>query len=525
VVGVGEDDDGAIEIVDTDPAKGKGDLVKTDVVEGRWAEGECGRPERGVVRPGAELDAEEAVEVVVEEAHGDGEGGRVLRHRQLEARGPRGAVAAVGRGCHAKPELPAGPAHRPARRPEPGSFRVAPLGARLRRFRRAARAPSGRSRHASVVARIGRAAKALANSPPRLPPSPFPRSASSDTVRDAMTVSAHSSAHARAPGLLTPNDFGLVALGPEHFPEALGLLAASPHQHAWLLAAMERQGPAAFHGRHGWVGITAPASLSGRSRLVGIISVGLHTHVAWTLEGRLPPGLASRLAEVLAPIPRRPPVTSAITGADGVVDAVGDALWRLGAFEPPPGGAYPRPGPGRPVRAIIPRAGGALLVDRGPQEIQVLRPRALPAGARCARLEPAGAGDLEALIAVDREMAEEELGAAAPASHAAVQRDATRGRIADRRVWLVRGVGGRILFKVDIGALTATWAHLAGVWTAPAARRQGIARAAVGELCHLLLRGGRDVGLSVYADNGPARALYDALGFVGRGHGRVLWIL
>ncbi len=337
---------------------------------------------------------------------------------------------------------------------------------------------------------------------------------------DAMTLSAHSSAPTAAPGPTPPADCALIALGPEHFAELVGLLSATPHHHAWLLAALERQGPPCLHGRHGWVGLMSAGGLHRRGRIVGVASVGLHTHLAWLGGAELPPGVAARLARLLMPVPRRAPITSAITGAEGVAEVVAEALWRAAAGVP-----RPLPSPGRPVRAIIPRAGGARLVDRGPQEVLALPRRALPAGARTAALEPATPRDLDALVAVDRRMAAEELGTEAPDAHAFAQREATRGRIAERRVWLIRGRAGGILFKADVGALTATWAHLAGVWTAPEARRHGLARSGVGELCHLLQRSGRDVGLSVYADNLPALGLYRALGFAPCGRGRVIWLL
>ena len=59
-----------------------------------------------------------------------------------------------------------------------------------------------------------------------------------------------------------------------------------------------------------------------------------------------------------------------------------------------------------------------------------------------------------------------------------------------------------------------------GMYVAPQARRQGVARRIVSHLLQRAAgeRGLRQVNLGVLASNGPARALYDSFGFVAWGH-------
>ncbi len=68
-------------------------------------------------------------------------------------------------------------------------------------------------------------------------------------------------------------------------------------------------------------------------------------------------------------------------------------------------------------------------------------------------------------------------------------------------------------------ALDAGWSGLFAIATEPEARRRGVARTLVGALASWSAANGCDrLYLQVTADNGPAQALYQALGFT-RSHG------
>jgi len=73
--------------------------------------------------------------------------------------------------------------------------------------------------------------------------------------------------------------------------------------------------------------------------------------------------------------------------------------------------------------------------------------------------------------------------------------------------------GDEIAFKVELSAWTPEVLQLQGVWTHPAARRRGIATAALGTVCAALLREVPVCSLYVNGYNEPALRLYRRLGF------------
>lgn len=120
--------------------------------------------------------------------------------------------------------------------------------------------------------------------------------------------------------------------------------------------------------------------------------------------------------------------------------------------------------------------------------------------------------DLDALVPACAAMHREEVGIDP------VERDAkgyarrVRELVEDHRSF-IGTMDGRIVFKCEISAETETAVQLMGVWTAPAYRRQGLARKGMREICGHLRRRGKIVTLFVNDFNIGAIALYEELGF------------
>jgi ribosomal protein S18 acetylase RimI-like enzyme len=76
-------------------------------------------------------------------------------------------------------------------------------------------------------------------------------------------------------------------------------------------------------------------------------------------------------------------------------------------------------------------------------------------------------------------------------------------------VWLEDDI---VLFKAEASAWTPHAVQIQQVWTDPPARRRGNALRGLRDLCRLLLETTPTVTLFVRRDNGPAIALYEALG-------------
>ncbi len=79
----------------------------------------------------------------------------------------------------------------------------------------------------------------------------------------------------------------------------------------------------------------------------------------------------------------------------------------------------------------------------------------------------------------------------------------------------VAEAGGEIVGSVYAAMPGPEHGFVFGLYVVPAARRQGIARALMAAAAEELRKQGRDyVVLSVDTPNAPARAMYEALGFV-----------
>lgn len=79
--------------------------------------------------------------------------------------------------------------------------------------------------------------------------------------------------------------------------------------------------------------------------------------------------------------------------------------------------------------------------------------------------------------------------------------------------------GGQVVYKAEIGALSATVGQIQGVWVRPDRRGQGLGASGTAAVADRLVRGlGRTASLYVNGFNAPARAAYKRIGFseVGR---------
>jgi GNAT superfamily N-acetyltransferase len=144
--------------------------------------------------------------------------------------------------------------------------------------------------------------------------------------------------------------------------------------------------------------------------------------------------------------------------------------------------------------------------------------------ARSVELRPAQPEDFGALVEADLAMVEEELGMNPFAVDPDSYRRGCERRVVEWRSWVVGPLGGPIHFKVEQSSVSPEVVQLAGVYTSPSNRGRGLARQAVGEMCHLLLRDVPRVSLHVNPDNHVALRLYRRLGFRDVGRIRSVWI-
>jgi ribosomal protein S18 acetylase RimI-like enzyme len=162
-------------------------------------------------------------------------------------------------------------------------------------------------------------------------------------------------------------------------------------------------------------------------------------------------------------------------------------------------------------------------LERGNQVLYGLSQEAAPAPGGCDALRPAQLEDVEALVALDRRMVTEEIGFDPFATVLGPYRQGWIRRVREGRAWVTGRVGGDLAFKIDQSAVSRDAVQLAGIYTVPEARRRGIARGGVGEMCRLLLESTPRVTLYVHGDNTAAVQLYEALGFEPLALVRSVW--
>ncbi len=170
----------------------------------------------------------------------------------------------------------------------------------------------------------------------------------------------------------------------------------------------------------------------------------------------------------------------------------------------------------RDGRNIALERGGQLLygVDRDGLKVP---------GLLCEGLRQADVSELNQMLALDLAMVVEELGFD-PFSHdlEGFRRGWLR-RLREGRSWVVANEAGVIDFKVDQSAVSSDAIQLAGIFTRPSARRNGLAKRALASMCRQLLKEASVVTLYVHSDNTGARALYGGLGFTELGAVRSVW--
>ncbi len=164
-------------------------------------------------------------------------------------------------------------------------------------------------------------------------------------------------------------------------------------------------------------------------------------------------------------------------------------------------------------------------IERPGQLLFALRRDVLdpPAPAADRSLRPADVTELEPVVRADRSMVMEELGFDPFIRDLDSYRRGWLRRVREGRCWVLTSQGGEVVFKVDQSAASEDVVQLAGIWTAPACRRQGLARAGVREMSQELLTRVPLVSLYVHRFNAPAIALYEDLGFERRGLIRSVW--
>ena len=88
---------------------------------------------------------------------------------------------------------------------------------------------------------------------------------------------------------------------------------------------------------------------------------------------------------------------------------------------------------------------------------------------------------------------------------------------------MVGPVQGPYLFKVEQSAISESVIQISGVYTAISARRRGIAKDAIAQLCRIILTDTPAVSLYVHQSNVAAVELYRSLGFEALGSVRSVW--
>lgn len=170
------------------------------------------------------------------------------------------------------------------------------------------------------------------------------------------------------------------------------------------------------------------------------------------------------------------------------------------------------------------RATVDIALERGGQLLFEVDAHTIAKDARSPELRPAQLHEVDALLAADLAMVVEELGVDPFSSDWSGFRRGWLRRIQEWRAWIVGPLGGPVRFKVDQAAVSTDVIQLAGVWTRPGDRGRGLARRALGEMCHTLLREVPRLTLFVHADNLSAVRLYRSLGFYEVGRVRSVWL-
>jgi uncharacterized protein len=138
-------------------------------------------------------------------------------------------------------------------------------------------------------------------------------------------------------------------------------------------------------------------------------------------------------------------------------------------------------------------------------------------------LREARPGDLDALLESGAAMNREELGIDPMATEPAAFRARVRGLIERRRIYCIIDEQG-VAFQTAIHSQTPEAAQIAGVYTRPDRRGQGLATRALAEVCRRRLGSVASCCLFVNDFNAPARRAYEKIGFEEVGEFRAIFL-
>jgi predicted GNAT family acetyltransferase len=161
---------------------------------------------------------------------------------------------------------------------------------------------------------------------------------------------------------------------------------------------------------------------------------------------------------------------------------------------------------------VLARSWGPARAVRPDQPLLVIDdPRMLPAGD--VRVRAIRAEESEAYLLAAAAMFHEELGISPLRERGgATYRRRIGALIAARHAFGIVDEAGRILFKADLGAISAHTCQLQGVWVTPSLRGRGLGTAALASVVRHALTIAPTVSLYVNGFNEPARRVYDRLG-------------
>jgi predicted GNAT family acetyltransferase len=131
--------------------------------------------------------------------------------------------------------------------------------------------------------------------------------------------------------------------------------------------------------------------------------------------------------------------------------------------------------------------------------------------------------DLDELVLASAAMAKEESGNDAQARNPGLFRERVQVRL-KKKGDFIHKIEGEIAFKASVSALLDFGGQIEGVYTAPAFRRQGLARRGTAYVSQWVLARAESAFLLVNAENTPARSLYEDLGFKQLSESRTIFI-
>jgi GNAT superfamily N-acetyltransferase len=142
--------------------------------------------------------------------------------------------------------------------------------------------------------------------------------------------------------------------------------------------------------------------------------------------------------------------------------------------------------------------------------------RAMQVSQSVEALRQATLDDLDRVAPIQAAMAEAESGTNPLAVDPEGFRARCERRIEMGRVWVLEDEG-ELIFKADIQADTPDVVYLEGVWVSPTARRRGIGRKCIRQLCQDLLSRTKSVCVLVNEENMRAHTFYRMCNFKMRG--------